>query len=66
VDFLFDALQLAVRPAVNAGVAAELLERSEAHAEVLGDLLFRDVEVLFELFESDGSRVGHTEDKKCL
>ena len=61
VDFLFDALQLAVRPAVDAVVAAELLERSEADAEVLGNLLFRHVKVLLELFESDGSGVGHTE-----
>jgi len=38
MDLLLDALQLAVRPAVNAVVTAELLERSEADAEVLGDL----------------------------
>jgi len=59
VDLLLDALQLAVRPAVNAVVTAELLERSEADAEVLGDLLFGDVEVLLEFLECDGSWVGH-------
>jgi len=35
VDFLLNALQLAIRPAVNAVVTAELLERSEADAEIL-------------------------------
>jgi len=58
MDFLLDALQLAVRPAVNAVVAAELLERSKADAEILGNLLFGDVEVLLEFFESDGYWVG--------
>ncbi len=66
MNFLLDTLQLAVRPAVNAVVAAELLERSEADAEIFGNLLFRDVEELFELFESDGSWVGHGKDEKGL
>lgn len=64
MDFLLDALQLAIRPAVNAVMTAELLERCEADAEILGNLLFWDAEVLLELFEGDSSWVGHVKDTK--
>jgi len=66
VDFLLDALQLAVGPAMDAVVAAELLERGETDAEVLGNLLFGNVEELLELVESDGSWVGHDKDVEDL
>ena len=47
-------LHLVARPAKNAVVAADTLQSAKADAEILGSLLYGDVEVLLELWSARG------------